>query len=153
MGLGVAALHASLRPRFSFLCFHLSVKITRLLQGGLFWCTRRGSNSQRGRRRPLFYPIRLRVRKWNLRQKNQLKIQYNLLYFLPKNYQIFLLNFLLIQSGSFPRCKHTPPCPYGDIILRSPSPARSRVPRAKGSRRAASYLREIRALPHRSAYP
>ena len=26
-----------------------------------FWCTRRGSNSQRGRRRPLFYPIRLRV--------------------------------------------------------------------------------------------
>ncbi len=31
------------------------------LSGVSFWCTRRGSNSQRGRRRPLFYPIRLRV--------------------------------------------------------------------------------------------
>ena len=72
---------------------------------------------------------------------------------LPKNYQIFLLNFLLIQSGSFPRCKHTPPRPYGGTVLRSPNPARSRVPRAKGSRRAASYLRERAALPHRSAYP
>ena len=30
-------------------------------QGVALWCTRRDSNSQRGRRRPLFYPVRLRV--------------------------------------------------------------------------------------------
>ena len=47
-------------PYRVFLSDHTQIKIKH--PQGVFWCTWRGSNSQRGRRRPLFYPIRLQVR-------------------------------------------------------------------------------------------